>query len=487
MSKHVLAIFILIIFIFSLPAISISPSTWNLGSITNESGIQSLAITISNDTNSDIEIDFISTCDCLWSDIDKLIFSPAESVVVKFSFNPKDENGTISKFMIIRTTQPGLLKALFEVHGEVLGNTVEMEISEGELDTVNTDTDLPSAIKVIPLKYYYSAGCISCREFLEQAIPELEEKLGLNIEVEKLNIMDPDIYEDYLSRLKTEELEKIKFPALFIGDRLLQGDKVIAENLEQEILSYKGTDRNSRDSGLIKAVSISIIPILLAGLLDGINPCVFTTLLFLISSLTLVGRGRKEILIIGIFFTLAVLVTYYLVGLGLFQGLRSASMFPIIADIIKWTLIFFLLLISVLSFYDYIQIRCGRAAKISLQLPKFLKLKIHGVIREQSKSSSIIIGSLVLGLLVSIFELACTGQVYFPTIAYLVSMGKSSAHLYLLLYNISFIIPLLVVFILIYKGTGSKVITGFFQRNMGIMKISLSLLFIILAGVVFLL
>ena len=165
--------------------------------------------------------------------------------------------------------------------------------------------------------------------------------------------------------------------------------------------------------------------------------------------------------------------------------MRSASVFPLIADIIKWILIFFLLPIALLSLYDFIQIRKGQAAKISLQLPKFLKLKIHSVIREQSKSSSIILGSLMLGAMVSIFELACTGQVYFPTIAYLVKLGQGSAYFYLLLYNISFIIPILIVFVLIYKGTGSKVITHFFQNNMGIMKFSLSLLFLVLAGVVF--
>ncbi|MCK5153029.1 MAG: hypothetical protein KAQ93_01605, partial [Spirochaetales bacterium] len=135
--------------------------------------------------------------------------------------------------------------------------------------------------------------------------------------------------------------------------------------------------------------------------------------------------------------------------------------------------------------YDYIQIKRGRAVKISLQLPKFLKLKIHGVIREQSKSSSIIIGSLILGVMVSVFELACTGQVYFPTIAYLVKLGQGSAYFYLFVYNLSFIIPLFIVFIFIYKGTGSQAITRFFQNNMGVMKISLSLLFIVLAGIVY--
>ena len=289
-----------------------------------------------------------------------------------------------------------------------------------------------------------------------------------------------------VKELTEEEKNTAAFPSLFMEDKLFQGDKEILKNLEQAIVDYKGADVRTSSTGSIGAVSISLIPVFLAGLLDGINPCVFSTLLFLISSLTLAGRKRKEIFIIGIFFTITVFITYYLVGLGLFQGLRTASVFPFIADIIKYILIFFLILISVLSLYDFVQIKKGRAAKISLQLPKFLKLKIHGVIREQSKSSSIIIGALVLGVMVSVFELACTGQVYFPTIAYLVKLGQSSAYFYLLIYNISFIIPLFIVFVLIYKGTGSKAITGFFQNNMGLMKISLSLLFFILAGVVFL-
>ena len=487
--KKFLSILVLLVFVllYKLTALSINPISWDLGSINNISGIQALTVIALNNTEKDVKVDFISTCDCLYSSTDSLILQPEESIQLQFYFDPMEESGPISKFMIIRTTQPDLPKALFEVSGEVLGNTFETEVDvyKGELDTVNVDADLSSAIKVIPLKYYYSVGCISCRKFLKQTIPQLEDKLGISFEVEKLNIMDPDIYGDYISKLKPEELEKIKFPALFIGDKLLQGNRAIAANLEQEILNYSGKDRSTSNFGLSGMVSISLIPVILAGLLDGINPCVFSTLLFLISTLTLAGKKRKEILIIGIFFTFAVFITYYLLGLGLFQSLRSASMFPVLADIIKWALILFLLLISVLSFYDYIQIKRGRVAKISLHLPKFLKLKIHGVIREQAKSTSLIIGSLVLGFLVSIFELACTGQVYFPTIAYLVKLGESRTYFYLLVYNISFIIPLFVVFILIYKGAGFRAVTDFFRNNIGLMKVSLSILFLVLAGVVF--
>lgn len=488
MKKYNAVLLFLILIYTQLSALSINPTIWNLGSITNDSGIQTLELEVHNDTAANIKIDFISTCDCLVSDTDALNLSPNESASVVLQFDPIDENGTVSKFMIIRTTQSDLPKALFEVSGEVTGNKEESQNTDSETDSNNVQSgvELPSnSDKVIDLKYYYSAGCVSCRHFLEKTIPELKKKLKINIKIESLDIMDAEVFENYFSLLTPEEVEKVAFPALLIGDRLLQGDRAISENVEQAIITYSKTETRTSNPGIIGAVSISLIPVFLAGLLDGINPCVFSTLLFLISTLTLAGRKRNEILIIGTFFTIAVFITYYLVGLGLFQGLRSASVFPIIADIIKYTLIFFLLLISILSLYDFVQIKRGRAAEISLQLPKFLKLRIHGVIREQSKSASIIIGSLVLGVMVSIFELACTGQVYFPTIAYLVRMGKTSAWFYLFIYNISFIIPLFVVFVLIYKGTGSKVITGFFQNKMGAMKISLSILFLVLAGVVF--
>ncbi|NOY07711.1 MAG: hypothetical protein GXP33_02585 [Spirochaetes bacterium] len=52
--------------------------------------------------------------------------------------------------------------------------------------------------------------------------------------------------------------------------------------------------------------------------------------------------------------------------------------------------------------------------------------------------------SILLGILVSIFELASTGQVYLPSIIYLIRVKRDTAgYLLLLLYNIGFIIPLL--------------------------------------------
>ena len=122
-----------------------------------------------------------------------------------------------------------------------------------------------------------------------------------------------------------------------------------------------------------------------------------------------------------------------------------------------------------------------------LQLPRFFKLKIHKTIRKQVRTTALIGGSLLLGVLVSIFELACTGQVYFPVIAYLVRLGKDPrAYLYLLLYNSGFIVPLLLVFLIIYFGISLGVIVAFFQRSIKLAKLGLAFLFLTLAVITFL-
>ena len=91
-----------------------------------------------------------------------------------------------------------------------------------------------------------------------------------------------------------------------------------------------------------------------------------------------------------------------------------------------------------------------------------------------------------MGFFVSVFELACTGQIYFPTIAYLVkSDGGARNYLFLVLYNVGFIVPLLAVFALTYTGVSSKRITVFFRRRMGVVKLATAMLFAGLAALTF--
>ena len=79
--------------------------------------------------------------------------------------------------------------------------------------------------------------------------------------------------------------------------------------------------------------------------------------------------------------------------------------------------------------------------------------------------------------------MACTGQVYLPTIIFVVSLPEMRvrALLFLVLYNLLFTVPLVVVFVLAYYGTGSKQLTRFLQQKAATVKLGLTLLFATLA------
>lgn len=204
-----------------------------------------------------------------------------------------------------------------------------------------------------------------------------------------------------------------------------------------------------------------------AGLLDGINPCAFATIVFFISYMNLVGRGRKEILIAGSAFALAVFVTYLLLGLGTLAFMNYLNRFSIVAKCVYLLAAIATFTLAGLSLCDAVKAKQGKTKEIMLQLPRALKLRIHKVIWEQTRASGVIAGALVIGFVISALELVCTGQVYLPTITFVTGVDGMRAHAfaYLLLYNLMFIVPLLGVFGCVYWGTTSIQLGGVLQRH----------------------
>ena len=129
--------------------------------------------------------------------------------------------------------------------------------------------------------------------------------------------------------------------------------------------------------------------------------------------------------------------------------------------------------------------------KAKLQLPDYLKKKAHSIIRRGRKSHYIFISAFVTGILISFVEFACTGQVYLPTITFVMKIPelRIKALFFLLLYNIFFTLPLIGVFVLAYlgfssekfntvykkMGPGVKLVTGIFFVILGTLLILLSL------------
>ena len=100
------------------------------------------------------------------------------------------------------------------------------------------------------------------------------------------------------------------------------------------------------------------------------------------------------------------------------------------------------------------------------------------MIRLQANSAHFVLAAFASGIVISLLELACTGQVYLPTIVYMMKQGSLTAVGYLLLYNIAFVLPLIVIFVLAWLGMTSEAMIGWQRRHTAAVRFAMALLFL---------
>ena len=350
----------------------------------------------------------------------------------------------------------------------------------------------------VELAYFYQKGCPKCDRTNYLLKYLLKKYPHLNIKEIDLNTSDGKRLNETLSnRLNLPSEKRLIAPSIFIGNDYLLPEEMTDYRVEVLIQKYEkvetkaaleiGKDeiKKAEESMINRFKSLGIFTVLSAGLIDGINPCAFATLIFFISYLTMMGRKRKEILWVGIGFSAAVFLTYLLIGLGILSFIQHLSFLPIFSKVVYVVTIVFALILGVLSLYDYIQLKRNRSSEMKLQLPDFLKKRIHKTIREGSQSPRYFIAAVTAGVIVSVLEFTCTGQVYLPTILFVTNIPslRASAISHLLLYNVMFIIPLLIIFGIVYWGVTSEQLAFFLKKRATTIKLITSLLFFALAGI----
>jgi len=185
--------------------------------------------------------------------------------------------------------------------------------------------------------------------------------------------------------------------------------------------------------------------------------------------------------------------------LGLFNFLYRLKTFWIISRIVNLSIGIFSIILGILSLYDFLKIiKQGRAEGLALQLPNAVKGRIHAVIgwhfrkprNAQEKPVKVhilrlVITSLATGFLVSILEAICTGQVYLPTIIFVLKTTplKLPALGYLLFYNLLFIAPLFIIFVFALLGVTSEQFARLLKKHLLSVKLLLALVFFLLGFV----
>ena len=354
---------------------------------------------------------------------------------------------------------------------------------------------LPQSKNGKPNVYVFtSPTCGHCIKFKKEFYPKLKKEFK-----NKVNFVDIDT-SDGKGNLQLKDiaeqygLENYGVPCLVAGEHCLMGyPNQIGEMAEVVIDEMVENNTQTKNFGEVDSkeafTNFTFAAIILNGLIDGINPCAFAVIVFLVSFLTIYRYDKKEVILIGSSYCFAVFITYILLGLGLFKALYALSAFQTFIKVFYIITASACFILFILSIYDFlIYLKTKNSKEMLLTLSTNLKIRINKIIGfflrgKEHSTLGLVVASLAVGFSVSLVEAVCTGQVYIPTIVLIMKDPalRLQAWIYLLLYNVMFILPLLCVFILCAVGIKSEGINNFFKKHLAIAKLCLSVVFLGLA------
>ncbi len=214
-----------------------------------------------------------------------------------------------------------------------------------------------------------------------------------------------------------------------------------------------------------------------ASLIDGINPCAFGVLIFLLAYLFKTSRDSKKMLVNGIVYIIAVFLTYLAAGLILMPIIKALGQISIWSYRIIGSFIIIAGLVEIKDFFWY-----GKGFSLAI-IPGYAeKIKVfsHKMTPKTLKSYWHSLGiSFVLGVFVALVELPCTGAVYLAVLTLMSQSGLTLSNLnFLMLYNFIFVLPLFVILVLVYKGMSSATVELWREKHKSLMRLVVGLLLV---------
>ena len=264
--------------------------------------------------------------------------------------------------------------------------------------------------------------------------------------------------------------------------------QILCDDHESPVINIPVTG-TAVESKTAAAASCWTLPaVLLAGVVDGFNPCSFAIMISLAGILAIGGRRRKARILGGLSFCAGTFVTYMLMGLGLMQALKALEGLRIVHDAVMGVLALALFVLSFLSFRDAVRFRRVPVfSVVTLKLPEGVKNLIRTIAMSSWGGPAVVLAGFGCAFLVTLLDALCTGQVYVPVLA-LISREPGAWRSFALLaaYNLAFISPLVAVFILASKTTDAFQMAKWSSRNVVPAKVALGVVFALLGVLVLL-
>lgn len=189
-------------------------------------------------------------------------------------------------------------------------------------------------------------------------------------------------------------------------------------------------------------MDFSFLAILIpAALADSINPCAFAILFVILASIISQTGSQKKALQAWIAFCIAIFISYYAIWLGVYQVILWTHSYQYL-QLIAALLAFLVGLGNLKDFFWY-------GKYFTMEMPQSLK----GLSRKYIKKITSPTWAFCIWILLSFFLLPCTSGPYLTVLTYLASENTSlqlMGYVYLLIYNLIFILPFFLITCLVY-------------------------------------
>jgi thiol-disulfide isomerase/thioredoxin len=225
-------------------------------------------------------------------------------------------------------------------------------------------------------------------------------------------------------------------------------------------------------------LSLPLLTVLLAGL-DAFNPCAFFVLLFLLSLLVHQQNRQRMLIIGGVFVAFSGLMYFAFMAawLNLFLLIGSLPWVTAAAGLVA-------LLMAAVNLKDYLFFHQG----ITLSIPEGGKADIFQRARRVLNAGNLpamLATTVLLAIAANFYELLCTAG--FPMVfTRLLTLQESSTtqhYLYLALYNVIYVLPLLLIVLAFVRSMGARKLSEREGRLLkllsGLMMLGLGLLLVL--------
>ena len=181
-----------------------------------------------------------------------------------------------------------------------------------------------------------------------------------------------------------------------------------------------------------------------AAIWDSINPCEFAIMFILLQTVLRNQKSRGRVILVGLSFILSIFLSYFLMWLWLYTALTSISWATEALKIIAWILWIVIWLANLKDYFWYWKY-------FKMEVPNSWRPKMRKIIKWITSP----IWAFWIWILISLFLLPCTSWPYITIIGLLSSESEQINlwwYIYLLVYNIIFIIPMFIIMYLVAFG-----------------------------------